>query len=244
MEKNIRIHITDSFQDVTLEPIEHVYTSSKSKKTLIPVSNIVAKFKNPFDTKEKSKSYAEKYGLVAEEVEHQWKEAGRIACDQGTEVHEFAERYFYDNSITPNNGFENAVIKFWKRIPKHIIPLISESRIYSDEYKYAGTSDNLFYNTLDKSIIISDYKTNKNLFKNFAGQTMLDPFEHLLDNPFNNYQVQLSLYQIPIEDLGYKVSERWVVWLKPDSTFEKFEAMDFTSDLRQLFNSKNYNHAY
>lgn len=237
MTEIVKDKILNSFSDLQFESEGHVYTLDN--QNLIPVSNIVSTFKNHFDTEKKSKEYADKYGKNVNQVREQWAKSNKDACDLGHRVHEFAERYFYNPNISPSDGFEQAVLAFWKSIPESIIPVMSESRLYSRKYRYAGTSDNLFYDKWQKGLIISDYKTNKDIFKNFRGQTMLYPFDHLLDSPFNNYQLQLSLYQIPLEDIGYKVVDRWIVWLKPDGTFEKYETMDFTKDLRQLLNSQN-----
>ena len=53
------------------------------------------------------------------------------------------------------------IVSFWDSLPEGVIPLMAESKMYSVEYKYAGTCDNLFYDSWAKGIIISDYKTNK-----------------------------------------------------------------------------------
>ena len=58
---------------------------------------------------------------------------------------------------------------------------------------------------------------------------MLGPFSHLLDNPFNKYQLQLCYYQIllkQIEDI--EVSSRKLVWLRPNGTYELYDTEDFT----------------
>jgi hypothetical protein len=104
--------------------------------------------------------------------------------------------------------------------------------MYSKKYGYAGTADIILFDG-KKGFVIVDYKTGKDLYKNYMGQMMLPPFQYMLDNPFNHYQLQLSLYQIPLEECGYFVSERWVIWLKSDSTYQKLPTHDFTSMLRQ-----------
>lgn len=232
MGKEISNRIKQVFSDLQFEEKEHVY--KVNNEVFTPVSNIVKKFEVGFDTHQKAIEYSEKHGIPYDEVIAMWGNSNKSACDLGHDTHFFAERYFDNRNLKPSNGFEIAVVNFWNSLPRHIIPISSESRMFSSVYKYAGTSDNLFYNTITKKIIISDYKTNKNLFKNFRGQTLLFPFDHLLDSPFNKYQIQLSLYQILIEDIGYDVEERWIVWLKPDGKFEKYETQDLTKDLRKI----------
>ena len=74
--------------------------------------------------------------------------------------------------------------------------------MYHKEYLFGGTLDLLLYDTIQEGYIIGDYKTNKDLFKNYRGQTLKDEFSFLLQNSFNIYQLQLSLYQILLEQLS------------------------------------------
>jgi hypothetical protein len=227
----LKDNIVNAFSNVKFEEKEHRYTVNGGELT--PATTFLKQFEQGFDSLTKSQEYAERHGGNAEEIAAEWKETGRIAAEQGTRVHLFGEKYFYDNTLEPTDGFEQSVVAFWKSLPDTIIPFMSESRLYSLKYKYAGTSDNLFFDKWQDGIIISDYKTNKNIFKNFKGQKLFYPFNDLLDTPYNKYQIQTSLYQIPLEDIGVKVVGRWIVWLKPDGTFEKYEAEDYTQRLRE-----------
>jgi hypothetical protein len=95
------------------------------------------------------------------------------------------------------------------------------------------------YNTLTGKFILADYKTNRDLFKNFASKKLLYPFNFLLDNPYNKYQLQLSSYQILFELVGYEVESRRIIWIKPDGNYEMFKTVDYTERLKQyLLNLK------
>ena len=59
------------------------------------------------------------------------------------------------------------------------------------------------------------------------------PFEHLEQNNFNKYQFQLSYYQIILEQTGYDVSNRVIVWLKRDGEYEIHSTTDYTKELRK-----------
>ena len=113
-----------------------------------------------------------------------------------------------------------------------------ELRMYHKVFKFSGTADILLYDTINKCFIIADYKTNKDLFKNFAGQKMTKIFSHFLDTPFNHYQLQLSYYQILFEQIGYKVSRRIIIWLKEDGTYEMYDTEDLTSILIKELKNK------
>ena len=45
--------------------------------------------------------------------------------------------------------------------------------------------------------------------------------------------LQLSCYQIPLEDIGLKVIGRRIIWLKDDGTYEKISLQDVTQKLRK-----------
>ena len=62
---------------------------------------------------------------------------------------------------------------------------------------------------------------------------MLGPFEYKLDMPFSHYEIQLSYYQILIEQiLGITVSRRIVVYLGLDGEFTMYDC----EDVRHLLN--------
>ena len=105
--------------------------------------------------------------------------------------------------------------------------------MFHKEFMFAGTADILLYNTVTGMFIIGDYKTNKDLFKNFNGQKMLGPFNNMLDCAFSKYQLQLSYYQILFEQTGLKVSSRKLIWLLPDGTYKMYNMDDHTKVLKE-----------
>lgn len=224
--------IHNRFTDLKFEEVGHKYYLGE--QNLTPVSDVIKNYYEGFNASKQAKDYAERHGGEAHEWEAKWKKSGDDACDLGHRTHKFGELYFDNKTLKPSTGHEMAVVEFWNDIPQHIIPVLPERTMYSRKYKYAGTCDLLLYDKWSEGLIIADYKTNLNIFKNFKGKRMLPPFEDLLDSPMNHYQLQLSMYQIPLEDIGLKVTERWIVWLKADGTYEKYETMDFTQQLRNL----------
>ena len=234
MINSIRQQILASFSGLIFEPIHHKYMYEGVSMT--PVTKVVDSYSEEFDTELRAREYALRHGGDPSEIAAEWKAYGKERADLGTRVHLFAENYFYNHKITPSDGFERAVVKFWKEKPSHIIPVMSENRVFTKEYRYAGTSDNLFYDMKKRGLIITDYKTNKDIHKNFAGKRMLPPFHIMLDTPFNHYQIQLSMYQIPLEDIGLRVLSRLVVWLKSNGTYEILKTTDYTKELRLSLN--------
>ena len=61
---------------------------------------------------------------------------------------------------------------------------------------------------------------------------LLPPFENFYDEAQSLYTLQLSCYQIPLEDIGLKVIGRRLIHLKEDGTYEKIPLKDVTKELR------------
>lgn len=223
--------LDSSFNNLHFEPVQHRYTLEG--RELTSVSKVVETYEDLFDVESKSIEYAKRYNLNLEEVRESWKNTRDIACDFGHSVHNFGERYFYNKTQRPTNNHEFALVKFWKELPDWLRPIACEKRIYITEYGYAGTFDLLLHDVEHQGVIIVDYKTNKDLFKNFKGKKLFSPFDFLFDNPYNHYQLQLSLYQIPLENIGIKVLERWVIWLTSDGEYLKYKTEDYTAHLKQ-----------
>ncbi len=220
------------FKDLSFVEDTHTYFI-KDKKVDISVSGLYKKFVKPFDIKGTSMGTARKEGKTQQEVLASWKKAGDDACRLGTKVHLFGEKAAFDRTLIPSNGQEVATLKFWNDLPEHIQPCIMELAMYHKIYKFAGTGDILLYNSKTGNYIIADWKTNKNIFKNYKGQRMLEPFSNLLDMPLNLYQLQLSYYQLMFEQTGLKVENRKVVWLRPDGTYQMYDCEDYTVILEQ-----------
>ena len=70
---------------------------------------------------------------------------------------------------------------------------------------------------------------------------MLWPFNDLLDENASYYTLQLGLYSIPLENIGYKVVARRLIWLKPDGTYEKIKIPLITDRLRDALDIPSAN---
>lgn len=158
-------------------------------------------------------------------------------------------KYIEDKGwLVPTRTKEEAIIKFWDDLPKSFHFVLAETKVYSGvnpeveklNQNYAGTFDLLFYYKDEKDdsksgLVIFDYKTNAELTKEFSrsyNKMLLPPFENLYDESLSLYTLQLSCYQIPLEDIGLKVIGRRIIWLKDDGTYEKIPLEDVTQKLR------------
>ena len=167
---------------------------------------------------------------------------------------------FKDRLILPENndgvyGFEaiypkeEATVKFWEEIPPCVVPILAENKVYDEGLGYSGTFDMLFYYDAEleekdgtkSGFYIMDYKTNKDLYKNFNEKKLLPPFDELLDMPLNIYKLQLSLYQNCIELIGMHVVARSLIWLKPNGEYDKIKLEEYVKTLRNTLSKMNLN---
>lgn len=215
-----------------LKFVEETHTYTVDGKILPSVSGLIKNYVEPFP-KDAAKWSAKKRGISEQQIRAEWKATADEACERGTRVHLFGEEYPFDDSLKPACNQEIAITKFWKDVPDHIVPVMMEATMYHKIAGYAGTADIIMYDRQKDGIVIGDYKTNKDLFKNYKGKRMLGPFSHLLDNPFNKYTLQLSYYQILLEQVGIPVIDRKLVWLRKSSEYDMYTLDNVTEILRE-----------
>jgi len=162
-------------------------------------------------------------------------------------VPEFKDRFTEDENgdkiVTALYPKEEAVLNFWNDLPDCYIPILAENKVFNvnETYAYSGTFDILFYydatlnGESDKKsgLLILDYKTNKDLYKNFNEQKLLPPFQELLDNSLNIYKLQLAAYQLCLLKIKLKVIGRRLIWLKPNASYEKIPLEDLSQRLHE-----------
>jgi ATP-dependent exoDNAse (exonuclease V) beta subunit len=217
------------FNDLEFEEHSHTY---RVKGEILPsVSFLIKQVTPPFDEQEISKKVSLRDNRPRAEVLTEWKEIRDEACDRGKRVHNFAEEYAFDRELKPTCPQEKAAKKFWDQMPAHIVPMFVELKMYHKLFRYAGTTDLVLFDRNTGMFILADYKTNKDLFKNFNKQRLLFPFNNMLATPYSKYALQLSYYQILFEQTGFKVSHRKLIYLDMDGGYGIYDLNDYTNVL-------------
>ena len=226
------------FKDLEFDEPKHIY-SVKGKRIKSSVSKLVKLFVKKTNFNDIATSIDKRDGLPKGTTSLMWSLNSKVSLAIGTAAHYFGEMYSFNRNLKPSNGYERAMVKFWDDLPEHIIPVEMELKMYHKDYLFAGTGDILLYNTKTGYYIIGDYKTNKDLFKNHKEQRMTKEFSHLLDMPISHYQLQLSFYQILLEQVGVKVESRKIIWVKPTGEYDMYDMDDCTDTLKEyLKNNK------
>jgi hypothetical protein len=237
----IQQRVRKPFIKLDFDEEKHVYFVD-NKPLKKSVSGVIKSFYTPYPAKLEAKRIAEsanrggvlnKYtGMTVEEILSLWKEINEESTTRGSRVHLFGENYPFNKSLVPQCPQEEAIVKFWASVPEHLIVAALELRMYHFTKLFGGTADILFFDTKTQTYVIADYKTNADLFKNYGGKKMLAPFDNLLDYPFSHYEIQLSLYQILLEQIGVKVSRRIIVYLDRQGDFTLYDTKDYTGILK------------
>lgn len=218
------------FKDLSFEEETHRYYV-KGKPLKESVSKVIKKLCKKTDFKSIAQAIDKRDNLPPGTTGQFWSNNSKVSTSIGHKAHFFGEIYAFHRNIKPTDGLEEAIVKFWKELPEHIIPVFTELKMYHKKYLFGGMKDITLFNTKTGKFIIADYKTNKTLFKNHDGKKMLPPFDDFLDNAFNHYQVQFSLYQMQFEQTGFKVERRILIHIKKDGTYDMYDTEDLTTRL-------------
>lgn len=161
---------------------------------------------------------------------------------------QYLEKYDY---LAPIHPTEEAARKFLEKLPKSYHLVLNEARAYSGKNPDAsknlkeqmcGTFDMLYYydgggNPDNAGFVIFDYKTNASLTNEYSRRfntMLLPPFTDFYQESICEYAIQLSLYSLMLEDIGMKIIDRQLVWLKGDGNYEMFRVPDVSDRLRKV----------
>jgi hypothetical protein len=187
-----------------------VYTSS---------TQLVSKFKQPFDGPKIAAAYAKKNGGTPEYWLAEWDRIRDTACDRGTEFHKQKEERILAMQRMAMNGKLHKVWKSTKGGEKienlRDLPdgLYTELLLWDHDAKIAGQADIVAIETHPQSKIrfidIDDHKTNKKIDRESychwrdGHRMMRPPLGHLMDCNFQHYELQLSVYAWILERAGF-----------------------------------------
>jgi len=145
-------------------------------------------------------------------------------------------KYINDkNWLIPTRPKEEAILKFYDELHPNLHFVLAETKVYSNKSEissvanpYCGTFDLLMYykdeeDDSKSGLVIMDYKTNKELTKEFSrgmGKFLLPPFGDYFEEPLSYYTMQLNLYSLCLAGIGLSPIGARVIWLKDDGTYE------------------------
>jgi len=141
------------------------------------------------------------------------------SADIGTITHERIKAYFSgyeidDFNISPEAWklADNSLVSFyeWAR-PRNIKPLLIETPLISEKYKYGGTPD--VYGEMDDKLTLLDFKTGAGIYPDFF--------------------VQLAAYSQLLTENGYP-HEKIIILNIPKSEGDSFQVQQVSKDSLEL----------
>lgn len=224
----------------------HSYFNDKGEQ-YTSVTTLLKKYQPAKDWKGIAEKYAKKHKKTVEEVEASWKEENKKAIDKGNAYHLKREKELVASGEMEINGkLYNVVETPLEDGVKLAIPLKLENAvypeliIYSDKYKIAGQADRV--EVVDDTIMIKDYKTNKEIkkesYKHWKNghEKMLFPLNHLMNCNYWQYSMQLNLYMYMLKqhNVKLKVGTMELLHIKDDESVEVYDVPNLQEEAKKL----------
>lgn len=198
-------------------PVAHTYINPYTEEAYISTTQLISKFKKPFDVDKVSKRVAEKEGVTQEEIKERWKKINNDSKTYGSKIHSVLEDYNSAKIVT--EGYED-LIRSYKSlgVVADDDTLLVEEKLFNHHFKLAGTADII---RLEEKggFSVFDLKTNKkfNLFNQYS-EYLLHPLTHLTACEYTTYALQLSLYAYMYQGMtGRNVNQLGVIYYNKES---------------------------
>lgn len=212
---------------------EHIYYNAQGS-ILKGVSGILKLIQEPFDGNGISRNIAisklkgsgermtsASIDRVSQEIQAGWKGYGIERANMGTVFHEEMENFI---KFGTTNGIHKKLVEavyltYFRDFYRNYAEVI-----LSDGTTLAGTADVLSSHSSKQQdfIHIRDYKTNKEKPVNDVNakaknKFMLSPVDYMLDNKYNYYCLQQSIYAYLLTLMGYKIGSISLIWVHLES---------------------------
>lgn len=247
------------FKKFHFEEEPHIYwwidKNGQRKQAIISMTALIHSYSQPFDAEKQAPFTARKLGIPVEDVLANWKNTNEFSKVKGTHIHAFNEyiwqgkKYTYPkDDVIAKLGYDalepvwarltSIATQFYNKYKDRLIPIGIELTVGDEELEICGSIDFLCYSKKLKSLIIIDYKSNKEIkFKPYNHQKMLGCLSHLDDCNYIHYSLQLNGYQYILErNTNLKLNnEHFIVWMNENnSTYEIYKTKDLYKEAKEM----------
>lgn len=209
----------------------------------------------PFDAEKIAPFTARKLGIPIQDVLDMWKLDNDLAKIKGTHIHAYNE-YMWSNrnytypkdKVVAQFGYD-ILEPLWSNLTKiadsfyntykdRLIPIGLELVVGDEELGICGSIDFLCYSRKLNSLVILDYKSNKEInFESYRGQKMTGCLSHLDDCNYIHYSLQLNGYQYILErNTGLKLhNEHYLIWMNENNdTYKIYKTKDLYKEAKDM----------
>lgn len=226
------MNLLDINKDVEFKDFDHTYCKNKVKLT--SVTKILGFYKNPFDPNGHIiRACAKRDGVSVEQIREQWNKTKEEGLVRGKNFHRQAEHFIKTGQILEED-YKDIIQQFAEF--KFKGKLFSEIGLHSDKYSIAGTCD-LIELFDDNSFITFDFKSNKRFtIKSKYNKFLLHPLEHLPECDLTTYSLQLWIYNLMLEEHGYKIKKgSTILYINPEiRKIDKYPILNLKKEAKSL----------
>lgn len=236
----------NKYDDLVFDDALHKYTIKNKIVELTSVTTIIDKYKNKFDSLKHAKNTSEEYNIPLNDVLANWDYKSKLGADKGTISHCYMESKLSNKTVEipkviPESYEEFMKLKpamdnFLKKYKNVLKPVSSEFRIYDEEYKIAGTIDQIFYDEKTNKYYIFDWKTNKEI-KTTGYCKLKDDLGHLDECEYILYSLQLGLYKHILEKHGAEINSCFICWFGKDGKYKVIETLELKEEINMIISS-------
>ena len=251
-----KLHVFDMFH---FEEEPHIYwwldENGNRKQATTSMTALIHDHAQPFNKEEMAPHTAKKLGLPVQEVLDMWDYTNALSLVKGTHIHAFNEykwqgkEYMYPKDKIIKQFGNDVLEPLWPKLTKiankfyedykdRIIPIGLELVVGDEDLEICGSIDFLCYSIKLKSLIIIDYKSNKEIkFTPYNHQKMTGCLSHLDDCNYIHYSLQLNGYQYILEKkTGLKLNnEHFIVWINENNdNYEIIKTKDLYKEAKDM----------
>lgn len=203
--------------EVKFDEPTHTYRNTQTGEIYTSATQLISKFKKPFDSKFHAERVAKREGVSVEMVLESWEYEKNKSIVKGKNIHSLLENYVrFGETEKDYTWLYKAFEKQRETLVGMSKKVYAEKLLWNHEYKLAGTCDLLYDH--DENFTVLDYKTNKAItaFSKY-NEYLLPPVDFLSYCEYNVYALQLSIYAYMYEQLSNKkIRNLHILYLNED----------------------------
>lgn len=244
--------LNKAFKDFVFYPDDHHY-EYKGQRINMSATRLIEEYANDFDSELIAEKVAARDNKSVQEVLDEWKYRNEFSKVKGSTCHEFAQsrwsgEVWQEKHFDGSKEYERAVEiiqcqanEFRIDYKDKLEHLADEFVIGSEEYDIASAIDHIFINKATGGLVLADYKTNTDIYKNEKyAKPMKVPLQHLKDTTLNHYAIQLSMYKYIVEKYtSLKFDEMFIVWFsEQEDNYKIIEVPYLKEEVKKILENR------
>lgn len=173
------------------------------------------------------------YLKSSDEIKKMWK----ATTTDGTDLHADIEHFLNGGKVV-NTSKEYAFFQLFHKNHTKTKAYRTEWKIFSETVKISGAVDAVYVND-DGTFTLYDWKRSPVDYGKW--KYALEPLQHLHDNKFNKYGLQLNLYRHILEcHYGIKIRDMFIIELHPDNdSFKEIEIPRMEKEMEDILATRS-----